>query len=286
MGTHRTLVPTDVLAAHLDDPSWVVVDCRFELADPDAGAHAYADAHIPGAAHADLDRDLSGPTTGGTGRHPLPAPQTMVATFGRLGIGPGRQVVAYDQSKGTFASRLWWMLRYAGHDAVAVLDGGWAKWRRDERPERGGVESPRAQSFTAAWRPEMLIDAAAVLAGLGDPERQLLDARAPERFTGSTEPLDPVAGHIPGAVNHPCLTNVGEDGTFLQAEELRRRFETRLGRTTPDQVVSYCGSGVTACHNLLALAHAGLDGGRLYAGSWSEWCSDPARPIVTGDEPS
>ena len=282
MSDHRTIVPTDLLAAHLGDPSWVVVDCRFDLSNPDAGARAYEDAHILGAAYAHLDRDLSGPTTGRNGRHPLPTAQAMVAMFGRLGIDPARQVVAYDQSSGTFASRLWWMLRYAGHDAVAVLDGGWAKWQREQRSERGGVDATAPGAFTAAWRPDMRVEVESVRAALGDPTRRLLDARAPERFSGSTEPLDPVGGHIPGAVNHPCLTNVGEEGTFLPAEELRRQFETRLGTTTPDRVVSYCGSGVTACHNLLALARAGLDGGRLYAGSWSEWCADPDRPIATG----
>ena len=281
---YRTLVSTGELARHLDDRRWVVVDCRFDLTDPEAGHRAYAVAHVPGAGYAHLDRDLSGSKTGRNGRHPLPTPDAMVTTFGRLGIGPTRQVVAYDQANGMFASRLWWMLRYAGHEDVAVLDGGWAQWQREARPQRGSLESPPAQAFHATWRHGMLVDVDTVREGLGDPTLRLLDARAPERFSGSTEPLDPVAGHIPGAVNHPCTTNVGSEGTFLDPASLRQRFDARLEQTPPDRIVSYCGSGVTACHNLLALSHAGLDGGRLYAGSWSEWCSDSSRPVERADD--
>lgn len=280
------IVSTDRLAAHLDDPAWIVVDCRFDLADPATGEQAYREAHIPGARYAHLDGDLSGPKTGTNGRHPLPDRAAMAATFGQLGTTRDDQIVAYDQDGGMFASRLWWMLRYAGHDRVAVLDGGWAKWQREARPSQAGAVRATPATFTPSWQTALLVDAAAVARDLHNPDVVLLDARAAERYAGSTEPLDPVAGHIPGAVNHPCQTNLQAEGTFDQSAALRQRFDAVLGPAEPGQVVSYCGSGVTACHNLLALALAGLDGGKLYAGSWSEWCSDPARPIERDADPS
>lgn len=274
-----TLVSTDELAAHLAD--WAVVDCRFDLQNPQWGREQYRAAHVPGAVYVSLNDDLSARTTGTNGRHPLPSVETLVATFSRLGIDRSTQVVAYDQDAGPYASRLWWTLRYLGHDAVAVLDGGWAKWSREGRAARGGDESRPSSVFVAAPRSELRVD----VAGIADAirtRRLLIDARAPERYEGRVESIDRVAGHIPGAVNHFFKRNLSDEGTMLPPETLRARFEQLLGDRRPEQAVMYCGSGVTACHNLLAMEHAGLSGTPLYAGSWSEWSSDPERPVETG----
>ena len=275
----RTLISTAALALHLGDDDVAVVDCRFQLADEASGEHEYLSAHIPGAVYAHLDRDLSGPKTGTNGRHPLPDPVSLVATFSRMAISEGVQVVAYDHDNGGYASRLWWMLRWLGHDAVAVLDGGFAKWTAEGRETRGGIESRSPRTFTAAMRPDMVVDAAQVEALRADKAWHLVDARAPERFRGEVEPIDRVAGHIPGAANHCYQTNLTDEGSFRTPEDLRAHLRGALGGSSPDHVVCYCGSGVTACQNLLALEHAGLTGAKLYAGSWSEWSSDPRRPV-------
>ena len=287
--THTTLISTETLAAHLSDHAagvatggWAIVDCRFDLQDEERGREAYHAAHVPGAVYASLAHDLSGEKTGGNGRHPLPSIGQMTAVFGRLGIDRTTQVVAYDQDSGMFASRLWWMLRYCGHDAVAVLDGGFAKWQREGRPTRSGDESRPAAPFTAALRPEMRVDIADVAARAVTGRTLLLDARGPDRFEGQNEPLDRVAGHIPGADNHYYKLNVADEGTLLPAAVLRDRLTQRLGEFTPADTVMYCGSGVSACLNLLAMEHAGLRGTRLFPGSWSEWSADPARPVETG----
>jgi thiosulfate/3-mercaptopyruvate sulfurtransferase len=263
------------------DQRLVIVDCRFDLADTGAGARAYEQAHISGAVYAHLDRDLSGAKTGANGRHPLPTIEALVTTLGRLGIGPGVQVVAYDLDTGMYASRLWWLLRWMGHDAVAVLDGGFAKWTEAGLPTSSGIENRAARTFTGAPREQMTVTAMEVAALASSPDWHLVDARAPERYRGDVEPLDPVAGHIPGAVNHFYQRNLDE-GTFRRPEDLRAEFRGVVGDTSGDHVVCYCGSGVTACHNLLALEHAGLSGARLYPGSWSEWVSDPNRPVERG----
>jgi thiosulfate/3-mercaptopyruvate sulfurtransferase len=275
----RTLISTSVLAMHLEDDPVAIVDCRFKLGDESWGEQAYVAAHIPRALYAHLDRDLSGPKTGTNGRHPLPDPDALTRTFTRFGITSGVQVVAYDQDNGMFASRLWWMLRWLGHDAVAVLDGGFAKWTAEGRDTRSGTETRAAQTFVAAPRPDLLATVDQVAALRADHNWRLVDARAPERFRGDVEPLDRVAGHIPGAVNHCYQTNLDAEGSFRSPEELRAHMQATLGDHPADRIVCYCGSGVTACHNLLALEHAGLTGARLYAGSWSEWSSDPARPV-------
>jgi len=275
----RTLISTSVLAMHLEDDPVAIVDCRFKLGDESWGEQAYVAAHIPRAVYAHLDRDLSGPKTGTNGRHPLPDPDAVTRTFTRFGITSGVQVVAYDQDNGMFASRLWWMLRWLGHDAVAVLDGGFAKWTAEGRDTRSGTETRAAQTFIAAPRPDLLATVDQVAALRADHNWRLVDARAPERFRGDVEPLDKVAGHIPGAVNHCYQTNLDAEGSFRSPEELRAHMQATLGDHPADRIVCYCGSGVTACHNLLALEHAGLTGARLYAGSWSEWSSDPARPV-------
>lgn len=277
-----TIVSTQELGARLTDPAWVIVDCRYDLNDEGWGEEQYRAAHIPGAVYASLGTDLAGPKDGRNGRHPLPGHEAMAATFGRLGIASGVQVVAYDQDTGMFASRLWWMLRYMGHDAVAVLDGGFAKWTREGRPAASGVEQRAPAVFTGRPRAAMRLSANQVWAKLGDPSLVLVDARGPARFEGKEEPLDRVAGHIPGARNHFYQWNLGSGGTLLPPDVLREKFDALLGGTPADQVALYCGSGVSACHDLLAMEHAGLSGMKLFPGSWSEWSADPDKPVETG----
>jgi thiosulfate/3-mercaptopyruvate sulfurtransferase len=280
---HTTLVSTADLAAHLADPSWVVVDARHDLAQPDTwGEGEYRRAHVPGARFVHVDRDLSGPKSGTNGRHPLPAPEACAALFGRMGIDATKQVVAYDQGSGSYAARLWWMLRWLGHDTAAVLDGGFAAWTREGRPVTTDVPTIRAARFGVP-RAGPIIDASAVAASLARRSLFLVDARGRERFRGDVEPLDPVAGHIPGAINRPYLDNLKADGTFKPVNELRAEFCALVAGRPTAAVVHYCGSGVTACHNLLAMEHAGLGRAQLYPGSWSEWCADPERPIARGD---
>jgi thiosulfate/3-mercaptopyruvate sulfurtransferase len=278
---YATLVSSDVLAAHLTG-DWAIVDCRFDLHNEPWGREQYLASHIPGAVHANLNDDLAGPRTGRNGRHPLPTLDALVATLGRWGIGRDTQVVAYDQDSGMYASRLWWLLRYAGHVAVAVLDGGWAAWTREGRPTRSGDETRTPVTFSLSTGVEQPVLVDDVSAALGDRERLLVDARAPERYEGRVEPIDRVPGHIPGAVNHFFKGNVNEQGLMLPPDVLRENFARVLKGKDPAQVIAYCGSGVTACHNLLAMEHGGLHGARLYPGSWSEWSSDAARPIETG----
>jgi len=271
------------------DGATVILDCRFDLGDAGAGRRAYSTAHIPGARYADLNRDLASPVTAGSGRHPLPAPGALREFFASLGVGDHSQVIAYDEASGSFAARAWWLLRWLGHREVAVLDGGFKAWLADGGAVEAGEPPPKsargAVDFTGDLQPEGFATSEDVLRALDDPERLLVDARAPERYAGTAEPLDPVAGHVPGAVNHPFTGNLGPDGRFLPAPELRRRWLERLGGMAPGNVTLMCGSGVTACHNLLAMEVAGLPGARLYAGSWSEWIRDPERPVARGSEP-
>ncbi len=281
MTPFTTILDPATLDAYRTEGDWLIADCRFDLKDPAAGERAYVEGHVPGAVYVHLDRDLSAPKTGSNGRHPLPDPAAAAATFGRLGIDTTTQVVVYDQDAGMYASRLWWMLRWLGHDAVAVLDGGFMRWIAEGRAITGGRESRSARSFVAAPRPDMLATVGEVDA-LTASGYQLVDARAPERYRGETEPLDRVPGHIPGARNHFFQTNLDEQGRFRPASDLAARLTATLGDTPPDRAIYYCGSGVTACHDLLALEHAGLRGAKLYAGSWSEWSSDPTRPVEKG----
>ena len=277
-----TLIDTETVAAHVTDPAFTIVDCRYDLHDEAWGEREYAGQHIPGAVSASLDRDLSGAKTGQNGRHPLPDPAHLARTLGRFGITEGIQVVAYDQDSGMFASRLWWLLRWLGHDHVALVDGGLAKWRAEGRTVQSGVETRAPREFRGAPRDGWVVNVGEIAGLIGRRDWRLLDARAPERYRGEIEPLDRVAGHIPSATNYFFTGNLGEDGTFRSAENLRVRLSEAIGGLPPDRVVCYCGSGVTACHNLLALEHAGLPGARLYPGSWSEWSSDPARPVERG----
>ncbi len=280
------LVSVETLAAHVDDPSWRVFDCRFDLKNTGYGRQAYGKEHIPGALYLHLDEDLSGPTTGTNGRHPLPAIETFVAKMSECGVGPDTQVVAYDNEGGIFASRLWWMLRcWLGHDRAALLDGGLPGWRRAKLPLESKVRAVAPAQFAARPR-DAQVDAGYVLRHLRSPAMLLIDARGADRYAGENETLDPVAGHIPGAVNRFYLDNLDDAGCFFKpADELRAEFSELLDGRDPKTVVQQCGSGVTACHNLLAMEIAGLSGSKLYVGSWSEWCSDPSRPIATGDQP-
>jgi thiosulfate/3-mercaptopyruvate sulfurtransferase len=274
-----TLISVDSLAASLAEPHLVIVECRASLQDPQAGRNSYAQGHLPRAAFADLLEDLSGPIElGRTGRHPLPELDAFVGRVRAWGIGNSSRVVVYDDAGGAFAARLWWMLRWLGHDAVALLDGGFQAWVAAGKPLTSEVALRPVGDFTPAPRPHLL---ARVGELLQSAPRKLFDARAPERFRGDVEPIDAVAGHIPGAENLPFAENL-RDGHFRPPAELRARFDAALAGTPPEEAVVYCGSGVTACHDVLAFAHAGLPLPRLYAGSWSEWITDPSRPVAKG----
>lgn len=279
---HTTLIDCQTLAQQIDKPDWVIVDCRFDLLQPLAGREAYQSGHLPGAVYADLNQDLSSPVTPTSGRHPLPDPQRLAERLGQWGVSPHSQVVAYDAGNSAFAVRLWWLLRWLGHPAVAVLDGGLSAWQAAGLPLTPDVPTLRQAVFVSRPNPQVALDTGEVRAALRDRAITLLDARAAPRYAGEFEPLDPVAGHIPGALNLPFEGNLDAEGRFLPAARLRERFAACAADTA--RVVHMCGSGVTACHNLLAMEIAGLTGTKLYAGSWSEWCRDPANPVTKGYE--
>ena len=274
----RTLVSTAELAANLS--TWRVFDCRHDLVKPDIGAEQYAQSHLPGAAFASLDRDLSSARTGSNGRHPLPAPEAFFAWLGRQGVKRSDTVVCYDQSGGTYASRLWWMLRWVGHEDVAVLDGGFPKWVRERLPVSDRVPAFAPTTYAGRADDTMHVSAAWIEARLGKPGMAILDARTAQRYAGEGETIDPIGGHIPGALNRFYMENVAADGCLKPAEELREAFTRLLGPIPPESLVQQCGSGVSACVNILAMEHAGLAGSKLYPGSWSEWCADRSRPMV------
>lgn len=279
-----TLISTADLAARLGKPGLVLIDCRFSLSDTEAGRRAYREGHIPGALYAHLDEDLCAPVIPGkTGRHPLPSVEEAAAVFSRWGIGPGVQVVGYDDMSGAMAARLWWMLRWLGHDAAAVLDGGWQAWLGAGLPVDTAAPQPRPAEFTPRPRPELLIDADGVDEIRKLPAYRLVDSRDPIRYRGEEEPIDPVAGHIPGALNFPHNLNVDESGRWLSPEALRRQFREALGDTDAGRTAFYCGSGVTACRNVLAYKQAGLGDALLYPGSWSEWITNPQREVASGE---
>lgn len=275
-----TLVNTETLSRHIDDPRWVVVDCRFVLTNPDAGQRAYAAGHIPGARYAHLDNDLCSPLTSASGRHPLPYPQVLAEKLGRWGIDKSSQVVVYDDTFGAMAARLWWLLRWLGHEAVALLDGGFPKWQREGRSVTPELPVIQATQFHPTINNAMWVDAEYVERMHERKDGALIDARADIRFRGDVEPLDKVAGHIPGAINIPYEDNLDFSGEFMSDEALRELYLAALNNIAPDKVVQMCGSGVTACHNILAMEHAGLAGSKLYAGSWSEWITDASRPVA------
>jgi thiosulfate/3-mercaptopyruvate sulfurtransferase len=275
-----TVISAHQLAGIVSEPSTRVIDCRFSLAEPEAGRRAYLAGHLPGAVYAHLDHDLAGPVVAGkTGRHPLPDPDTFAAKLGSWGIGNQSQVVVYDDQSGAIAARAWWMLRWLGHDAVAVLDGGFQAWTG---PIATQPTAPAPARLTPRVRPELVADVDQVERARQRSDCALLDARGLERYRGEVEPIDPVAGHIPGARSLPLAVTL-EAGRLRAPGELKQRLLSALDRAPPERSIAYCGSGVTACHLILAAEQAGLCGMRLYPGSWSEWISDPRRPIARGD---
>ena len=279
--SYATLIGASDLAQRIHDPDWVVIDCRFDLTNPDFGRQAYLEAHLPSAFFLDLETELSSPKTGLNGRHPLPDPARLAARLEACGVGNHTQVVAYDDASGMFAARLWWLMRWLGHNRIAVLDGGVQAWRQAGQALDAQLPDTRSSTYTLSLRP-VRVDTDFVLAHLGRSDMLLIDARSPDRFRGENEMLDPVGGHIPGAVNRFFRDNLQANGCFKQASVLREEFGTLLAGRMPQQVIHQCGSGVTACVNVLAMESAGLSGSRLYAGSWSEWCADPNRPIASG----
>lgn len=277
--SYKTLLGVATLAAHLGDPDWLVVDVRHQLTDTGYGERVYGEAHIPGAVFLHCDRDLSGPMTGSNGRHPLPDPGRLAARFGEIGIGPRTQVVVYDDTQGMIAGRLWLLLRWLGHDRVALLDGGLQAWLAAGKPLTQAVPVLRPVTFVAK-QGDCVVDAAYVQSFLDTSRMHLVDARSADRFRGENETLDPVGGHIPGAVNRFFRDNLQADGCFKSPAELRAEWLAALAGSPPEQVVHLCGSGVSACLAMLAMEIAGLPGSRLYAGSWSEWCADRGRPVA------
>lgn len=275
-----TLVDTATLGAHLSDPAWVVFDCRFDLTDTDAGRRDYAAGHIPGARYAHLNEDLSSPVTPHSGRHPLPSPAMLAEKLGRCGVDKCSQVIAYDEGSGAMAARMWWLLRWLGHDAIAVLDGGLQKWTLEGRPLTDSTPNLEPTQFHPVVVDESWVDTAYVARVVEAGGALILDARAPERFRGEFEPLDKLAGHIPGARNAPFTDNLESDGRFRSPAALRAHFEQYQREVPLNQTIHMCGSGVTACHNILAMTHAGLRGATLYPGSWSEWITNPERAIA------
>lgn len=277
---YKTLISTSQLLDILGKENLVVIDCRFSLTDTEYGEHAHLESHIPNAVYAHLDKDLSGEIIQGTtGRHPFPKVEDLVRTLSNWGVDNRSQVVIYDQSHGGIAARLWCLMKWLGHESVAVLDGGWARWEALGLPKESGRVEHSLSTFEPKPIKEMLVDVVFMEEHLNDSEYIYIDARAAERYRGEKEPIDPIAGHIPGAVSLPFLGNLGDDGLFLPKNELAKRFLNILRKTDKARPILYCGSGVTACHNLLAFHHLGLYGAKLYPGSWSEWIVDKERSI-------
>lgn len=281
--SYTTLISTEELAEHENGSHLAIVDCRFSLQNTIRGLEAYRKGHIPGAVYAHLDNDLSGPVIPGkTGRHPLPDPLVFSGVLSRWGIGNDTQVVAYDDAGGAIAARLWWMMKWLSHEAVAVLDGGLPAWERENRPIAAGTETRPSRTFVPKPRWNITADANQVDHLRADPDAMLLDARGEPRYRGEEEPIDTVAGHIPGAISTPFAKNLDDQGLFLSPGELRKRFQPIQDEAETANTIIYCGSGVTAAHNILAMVHAGLGMPRLYPGSWSEWIADPERPVAKG----
>lgn len=279
----KTLISVEGLSKFLHEPNWIIVDCRFSLDDPDQGYLDYQESHIPGAIYTHLDNELCGDIISGqTGRHPLPEIDVISTTFGSWGIDKYSQVVAYDDEGGMFAGRFWWLLQWLGHERVAVLDGGLQAWIDGGHDVTNVVPNIKPKTFNPSPRKDMITTVDALLSHMGDPSYLLVDSRAPERYWGTFEPIDPVAGRIPGAVNYYWLNNLDPRGFFVTKDILRGRFETLFQGIPTNNVTFYCGSGVTAAHNVLATAHSGLGMSRIYPGSWSHWILDPERPIMKG----
>lgn len=277
---YKTIISTQALQMNLDNPNWAILDCRFYLQEPERGHREYLESHIPGAIYIHLDRDLSGDIVPGkTGRHPLPDSQVFAKRLSSWGIDNSTQVVAYDNKGGALAARLWWMLRWLGHAKVAVLNGAWKAWSDGDLPVESGPAAREKKEFKAREHPQYIADVDMVNEIREDDNFLLLDARSPNRYWGLEEPIDIRAGHIPGAVSAPYENNLTPEGFFLRAEELKQRFDSLLEGLPPSQVIVYCGSGVTSNHNLIAMVEAGYEMGLLYPGSWSEWITDPSRPV-------
>ncbi len=281
---YKTLISTDQLQTEMENSSFVIIDCRFELDNSKAGFVAYQQSHIPNAVYANLDHDLASEVTAESGRHPLPDMNFFQSKLGEWGIDSTKQVIVYDQFHGAFASRLWWMLRYLGHEAVAVLDGGYPKWEKENRPTESGIHQNDPVVFAGTVHQGWTVSVAEVMQNLNESSFKLIDSRAPDRFHGENETIDPLGGHIPGAVNYFFGNNITPEGVMKSPQELKQQFDILLENQLPDESVFYCGSGVSACQNLLAMAHAGLDGAKLYVGSWSEWSKGTNRPIATDSD--
>lgn len=279
---YTTVITAEHLQKHLGEDNWAILDCRYDLDQSQWGEDQYLSEHIPGAVYVHLDKNLSAPKTGTNGRHPLPDIEAITDYFSELGIDDGTQVIAYDARGGGIAARLWWMLKYLGHEAVAVLDGGFPEWKRLDLPVRSHHEYRPNRRFKPHLNPDLKVVADEVLEELSRHSNLLIDSRAPERYRGEEEPFDPIAGRIPGAINRFWQTNLNNAGRFSDPAILRCEFEELFDGFAPADIIVYCGSGVTGCHNVLSMAYAGIQGSRLYAGSWSEWSSDPERPIETG----
>jgi thiosulfate/3-mercaptopyruvate sulfurtransferase len=275
------LISTAQLADELNNPNLIIVDSRHDLMNASLGRDAYAASHLPGAIFMSIDEDLSTIKNGKNGRHPLPTPEAFAKTLGAKGIDNSSKVVVYDQGNSMFVGRLWWMLKWLGHDAVFVLDGGFAQWQKEGRALEATTNTKPAATFVAQENASMRLTIDEVATTLGNADRRIIDARATERYRGEVEPVDPVAGHIPGAFNRPFLTNL-RDGVFKPADELKRDFDALLAGRAPESIIHQCGSGVSAISNIIAMEHAGLPGSKLYAGSWSEWSQDVARPVARG----
>ncbi len=278
--SYNTLITAQALHQNINNPNWITIDCRFSLADSAAGHYAYRHGHIPNARYADLNKDLSSEIHSYTGRHPLPNYKVLAQKLGSWGISSDSQVVVYDDAAGAFAGRLWWLLRSLGHDNVAVLDGGIKHWQKLSLPITTKLPTVKPTIYRPYINPTLWLNAEQVTNELARKKIRLIDARTPERYKGEQEPIDPVAGHIPGAINRPLPLNIDAEGLFLSPDQLKSQFKQILGSINPEHTVHYCGSGVTACHNLLAMEYAGLTGSKLYAGSWSEWITNPNRAIA------
>lgn len=281
MKNYITLVSTETLAQQINNPDWVIIDCRFSLSTPDSGHQAYRLGHIPNARYAHLEKDLSSAISDTSGRHPLPDCSSLVKKLGAWGISSKTQVIVYDDVSGAFAGRLWWLLRCLGHDSVAVLDGGISQWQKQGQSLTTTLPSPHPKDFRAYINHSCWLTASSLSNQLAAKNITLIDARSPDRFSGKQEHIDPVAGHIPYAINREFQLNLGKNGLFLSRDLLRQQFKALLNTHSPEQTIHMCGSGVTACHNLLAMEHAGLFGSKLYAGSWSEWITNRNRSIST-----
>lgn len=276
-----SLITPQIAQDHLKNPDWRFFDCRYELTAPEKKKAEFEVSHLPGAIYAHMNHDLAVThIPGKTGRHPLPSIEEVVKKFSAWGIDESVQVVVYDDAGGAFAARLWWMLRWLGHYAVAVMDGGWPRWIKEGRSVTSELFDPEAKEFIASPRAHLSVTAEDIRNDFGNPEVRVLDARSRERFRGENEKFDPVAGHIPGALSSPFTENLDKDGNWKSKSELRQKYEKLLEGSPSEKAVSYCGSGITACHNILAIYHAGLGDSRLYPGSWSEWITDPDRPVA------